>query len=220
MKVFELSKPFWARKLRNPIGILSVLAMPILVLAIWKYWGGPASRWESLLLMGWTVSCMLPAALNGRRDDNVEARWRSMPVGAGDRWLGAFLAMFPLALVTAEMLALVGMAYGPHAEHTPYLLTLSALVAAVMVAFGLAIGAWSRSSWALAGILAVVFHLSVWALLPGVGGWPAEVIPTGQAHLALSALGKDPITLLIAMVKLSLVGGVLVIIGIVGIGRK
>ena len=220
MKVFELSKPFWARKLRNPIGILSVLAMPLLVLAIWKLGGGPASRWESLLLLGWTVSCMVPSALNGRRDEAVEARWRSMPVGAGDRWLGAFLAMFPLALVTAEMLALVGLVVGPESHHTPYLMTLAALVAAVMVAFGLAIGAWSRSSWALAGWLAVVLHLSVWAMLPGVTALPVEVIPTGQAHLALQALAKGNVELMLSMIKLGLVGGVLVIVGIVGIGRK
>lgn len=220
MKVFELSKPFWARKLRNPLGILSVMATPLLVLGIWKAFGGPASRWESLLLLGWTISCMLPAALAGRREEAVEARWRSMPVGAGDRWLGAFLALFPLALVTAEMLAMIGMVTGPEAHHTPYIMSLAALVAAVMVAFGLAIGAWSRSAWALAGWLAIILHLSVWAMLPGVGGLAAEVIPTGQAHMALAALHKGPVELFISMIKLALCGGVLTIVGIAGIGRN
>jgi hypothetical protein len=220
MQVLALSKPFWHRQVRNPVGVLALLSVPVLIAAIWVLAGGPADRFTGLMLLGWTVGGILPAALNTRRDDNVELRWRTLPVGAAERWLGAFLAMLPLPLVTSLLLVLVDLLAGPPALRSPHLFTLAAMVAAVMVAGGLAIGSWSRSPWQVAGGLGVAFVHCAWVLLPGVAGWPVELIPTGQAKLGLLAITKDPTGVFMAMLKLGLTGIVLAVVGIAGTGRR
>jgi hypothetical protein len=217
--LLALSKPFWHRQIRNPVGVLSLLAVPVVIAGIWGWAGGPADRWVGLMLLGWTMGGIVPAALNARRDESVELRWRSMPVGAAERWLGAYLALLPLPLVTSLLLALVGMSLGPTTQHTPFLLALAATVALVMVALGMAIGAWSRSAWQVAGGLGIALVVCAWVLLPGVAGWPLEVVPTGQAKLALIALALGQ-SLLVPALKLGMMGIVLAIAGIAGVGRR
>ncbi|MDB5098400.1 MAG: hypothetical protein JWM80_2821 [Cyanobacteria bacterium RYN_339] len=220
MQILALSKPFWHRQVRNPVGVLALLGVPLLISAIWVLAGGPPDRFTALMLLGWTLGGLLPAALNTRRDDAVELRWRTLPVGAAERWVGAFLAMLPLPLVTSLLLVMVDLLVGPGAQRSPHLFTLAAMVAAVMVAGGLAIGSWSRSPWQVAGGLGVALVLCAWALLPGASGWPMEVIPTGQAKLGLLALAKDPTAVLMSLLKLGLIGTVLAVVGIAGTGRR
>jgi hypothetical protein len=217
--LLALSKPFWHRQLRNPVGVLSLLAVPVVIAGIWGGIGGPADRWIGLLLLGWTMGGIIPAALNSRRDETVELRWRSMPVSAAERWLGAFLALLPLPVVTSLLLALVSLWIGPPAEHSPQIFTLAVAVAAVLVAGGMAIGSWSRSAWQVAGGLGIALVVCAWVLLPGVAGWPLEMVPTGQAKLALLSLAHGQ-GLMISLLKLGMVGIVFAIIGIAGVGRR
>jgi hypothetical protein len=220
MQILALSKPFWHRQVRNPVGVLALLSVPILISAIWALAGGPADRFTGLLLLGWTVGGLLPAALNSRRDDAVELRWRTLPVAAVERWFGAFLAMLPLPLVTSLLLVLLDLLAGPTALRSPHLFTFAAMVAAVMVAAGLAIGSWSRSPWQVAGGLGVALVICTWVLLPGATGWPMELIPTGQAKLGLLALAKDTTGVFMSLLKLGLIGIVLAVVGIAGTGRR
>jgi hypothetical protein len=220
MQALALSKPFWHRQVRNPVGVMALLSVPVLIALIWRLAGGPADRFTGLMLLGWTVVGLLPAALNSRRDDAVELRWRTLPVASADRWFGAFLAMLPLPLVTSLLLVLVDLLAGPTALRSPHLFTLAAMVAAVMVAAGLAIGSWSRSPWQVAGGLGVALVLCAWVLLPGANGWPVELIPTGQAMLGLLALAKDTTAVFMSLLKLGLIGIVLAVVGIAGTGRR
>lgn len=220
MRLLALSRPFWHRQVRNPAGVLSLLVVPALIAGIWALGGGPPERWTGLLLLGWTVGGILPSALNARRDDTVELRWRSLPVGPADRWLGAYFALLPLPAITSLLLSLVALMAGPMGHHSPLILLLAVVVAAVMVAAGVAIGTWSRSAWQMAGWLGLALVLCAWVLLPGVAGWPLDVVPTGQAKLALGALAQGPGAMLRPLLELGMLGIVLALVGIAGVARR
>lgn len=217
------SNPTWLRLLKNPTGALLVLASPLLMVALWLFAGGTEERWLAMLLVGWTLTGIVPAAIAGRREDEVELRWAALPVGAADRWVSAFLGVFPLAVIAGELLVVAGLGIGPALYKSPFLLTVGALASAVMVAFGLLVAAWSRTRWQFAGLLALALVACLWALLPGVHGPVLEVLPTGQAKAAVEALpqyGSNPGLGLAALIKLGLVGLVFGLLGVVGYGRR
>ena len=84
-------------------------------------------------------------------------------------------------------------------------------------------GMWSPLVLAvlvMSGGLGVAFILCAWVLLPGVSGWPVELIPTGQAKLGLLAIAKDATGVFMALLKLGLIGILLAVVGIAGTGRR
>src|SRR5437879_6371288 len=106
MSVLALRRLLWTRQLRNPIGLLMTLAVPVVAIALWATGERKLDRWLDVLLLGWLLVGLVPAALNGRPDRTVEARWRSLPVSTGERWFGAFLAFFPVPMVAGELLTM------------------------------------------------------------------------------------------------------------------
>ena len=217
------SNPTWIRLLKSPAGALLVLSIPLVMVALWYFGGGGQERWLSMLLVGWTLTGIVPAAIAGRREDEVELRLAALPVGAADRWFSAFIGVFPLALIAGELIVLAGLAIGPERYRSPYLLTVGALAPAVMVAFGLVVAGWTRSRWQFAGLLGLALVACLWALLPGVHHPALELLPTGQAKAAVEALPQFATNAgvgLASLIKLAIVGLVFGLVGVVGYGRR
>lgn len=213
------SNPQWARQLRNPAGTLLLLAVPVLLLLAWRLTGGSTEHWLDLLLLGWLITGVLPVALTGVRDPQLAARWRALPVGSGDRYVNVYGALFPISLVTTELLVLGGLAIGPAAERNPLVFSAGAIVSAVMVALGLAVASWSRNHVQLTGGLGLVLAICVIGILPGTGPLVGAVVPTAIARAAMLAIGHND-RLAVAFVKLLLEGLVFVLAGLAGFSRR
>jgi hypothetical protein len=206
----------WARLRPNAAALLVFVALPVASLALWGAGSRDAGRWMQLLLTGWLLIGLVPAALLGRMERSVLARWKSLPVSAGEHWIGAFIALLPVTLVAGALLTLGAWLIGPASYQHPALLLVGALTVATMVSLGLAIATWSDSDWKLAGLLGLALLICVVPLFSGAPSILNELVPTGQARSALVALTSDAQGGLFAMLKLVMAAAVFVIVGILG----
>lgn len=223
MSFLALARPHWDRSLRQPAGVLAVLALPLALAGVALAGPATADRWESLMVLGWGMAGVLPPALAAFAiDEALEARYRAMPIGAADRLMGAFAGHFPVSLCASGLLALVALGLGPSALRHPILLTVAALAAATFVLLGLAIASWCRSPWSRAGALGLATVALAAGLVKGPAMAWAAWLPSGLAKASLVALAK-PDAMGDAVMPLALLGitaALAAMVGLFGLSRR
>lgn len=213
---FASSRLMWARLRPNAAALLLLVGVPVLSLALWGAGARDGSRWMQVLLTGWMIIGVLPAALLGRMEHSVLARWKSLPMSTGEHWLGAYVALLPVSLVPGALLTVGAWLLGPASYQHPALLLVAAIAVATMVGLGLAIAAWSDSDWMLAGLLGLALLALTIPLFPGTPGWVNEVVPTGQARAAILALTSSAQGGMFAVLKLVMAASAFMIVGVIG----
>lgn len=209
-----MANPYVARLKHDPIGLGLLLVLPVVMLAVLLA-GKAQAVATSALVLAWLSVGLFPTALGAHREPAVEARWRSLPLGAADRFFQAVLGLVPATLAAGAALTAVGYLMGPVPLRVPMLFAVGLLTTAVMAAVGLAIAAWTRTRWQAAA-LAVVFVLAaVW----GASAPVFELLPTGQAQRALSALAR-PAEIVDPLIKMGLMGLVWAGLALAGFGRR
>ena len=220
MPALASSRLMWARLRPNAAPLLLIVGLPVVALAFWGFGSQEAERWKQVLLIGWLIVSLLPAAVLGRQERSVRSRWKSLPRSSGEHWLGAYFALLPISLVSAEILTVGAWLLGPAAYRHPMLLLVCAVAVAAMVSLGMAIAAWSDDEWKLTGLLGLALLVLAIPLFPGAPALAFELVPTGQAHAALVALTTSVQGGLYALIKLVMAGAVFMVVGILGESRN
>lgn len=216
MSAFASSRLMWARLRPNAAALLMIVGLPLVALALWGAGSRDAGRWLQVLLVGWLLIGVVPAAVLGRMERSVLARWKSLPVSAGEHWLGAYTALLPMALVAGLILSVGAWLLGPASYQHPMLLVVGAVAVATFVSLGLAIAAWSDTDWKLAGFVSLALLVCAIPLFPGAPGYMMDLVPTGQAHQAVVALTTSVQGGVYALLKLLMAAAAFVIVGILG----
>lgn len=216
MSAFASSRLMWARMRPNAAALLVFVAVPLVALALWGAGSRDADRWLQVLLTGWMLVGVVPAALLGRMERSVSARWKSLPVTTGEHWLGAYVALLPVSLISGLLLTVGAWLIGPASYQHPLLLAIAAVAVGTFVSLGLAIAAWAKDDLKLAGLLSLVLLVGAIPLFGGAPGYLLDVVPTGQARQAIVALTTSVQGGAFAMIKLVMAAAVFMIIGILG----
>ena len=216
MSAFASSRLMWARLRPNAAALLVIAAVPLVCLALWGAGSRDAGRWMQVLLLGWLLIGVVPAALLGRMERSVLARWKSLPVSTGEHWIGAYTALLPVSLVAGELLTVGAWLIGPASYQHPLLLLVAAVAVATFVSLGLALAAWSDTDWKLAGLLSLALLICAIPLFPGAPAYMMDLVPTGQARQAIAALTTSVQGGVFALLKLLMAAAIFVIAGILG----
>lgn len=219
MPSFALSRPFIARQLRDPVGVGLTLAVPILVAGLWHLGALSPERTSVVALAGWIWTGLLPGVITDPDDPTLDLRWRTLPLGAGERWLMAFWIRLPLALIGSELLAALIFLGGPAAWRMPGVFVVAAVSAIATVSVGTAIAAWSRTSWQHVGLLGLALAIATWGAFSGGPSW-AQVLPTEAARDALGVYAHGAMAWGPVLIKPLLVGLVFLVLGVIGYGRR
>lgn len=216
MRGLASSRLMWARLRPNASALLLLVGLPVLALLLWGMGSRDTSRWLQVLLLGWMLVGVLPAALLGRMERSVMARWKSLPISGGEHWLGAFMALLPASWIAGALLTVGAGLLGPAAYHHPLIMAVAAVAIATMVSLGLAVAAWSDSDWTLVSLLGLVLLICTIPLFPGAPSSLMDLVPTGQAQQALSALTTPAHGGWFALLKLVMAAAVFFILGVAG----
>lgn len=216
MPAFASSRLMWARLRPNAAALIVVVGLPLVSLALWGAGTRDAGRWMQMLLVGWLLIGVVPAAVLGRMERSVLARWKSLPLSAGEHWLGAYTALLPMAVAAGVLLTVGAWLMGPAAYQHPLLLLIGAVAVATFVSLGLAVAAWSDTDWKLAGFLSLALLICAIPIFPGAPGYVMDLVPTGQAHQAVLALKASVQDSMFALLKLVMAAAAFVIIGVLG----
>lgn len=212
-----MANPYGSRLKRDPVGLGLLLGLPVLLVALMLAGKGQAHT-VAALVTGWVVVGAWPVALAGQRASEVEARWRSLPVGAADRFFQAFAGLAPASLAAGLALTAVAYGLGPAALRVPALLVVGLVTTLVMTLVGLAVAAWTRTLWQAAAVMAFFVLAALWGAVAGGGAW-GELLPSGQAASALGAIAR-PGDLAAPLVKLGIMGLVAAALAVAGFGRR
>jgi hypothetical protein len=220
MPGFASSRLMWARLRPNAAALMALVLLPVAAVLLWGMGSRDGARWVQVLVLGWLLVSVLPAALLGRMERSVLARWKSLPVSTGEHWLGAYVALLPVSLIAGALLTVGAWLTGPASYQHPLLLAVGAVAVGAMVSLGLAVAAWSDSEWTLAGLLGLVLLVCAIPLFPGAPDMMMQLVPTGQARLALGALTTAAHGGAFDLLKLVMTGAFFMIVGILGERRQ